>query len=85
VEHAGRFFGVFAMTGRFSAIIGPLLWALTVDLLDLGRPAAVLTLAVLVLATLYVYRVLPPGAASGQSIRDGRVGVGDLAGLATES
>jgi UMF1 family MFS transporter len=84
-EHAGRFFGVFAMTGRFSAIIGPLLWALTVDLLDLGRPAAVLTLAVLVLATLYVYRVLPAGPAPGLRISDGRAGVGELTGLGAES
>jgi MFS transporter, UMF1 family len=83
-EHSGRFFGVFAMTGRFSAIIGPLLWALTVDLLDLGRPAAVLTLAALVLATLYVFRTLPPGRVPGLRIRTGRRGVGELSGMPVE-
>ena len=64
-EHAGRFFSVFAMVGRFSAIIGPLIWALTVDVLRLGRPIAVATLAVMVLTTLYVFRGLPDSLANG--------------------
>jgi MFS transporter, UMF1 family len=64
-EHSGRFFGVFAMVGRFSAIIGPLIWALTVDVLRLGRPVAVATLAVMVLTTLYVFRGLPDSLALG--------------------
>jgi UMF1 family MFS transporter len=84
-EHAGRFFGVFAMTGRFSAIIGPLLWALTVDLLELGRPAAVLTLALLVLATLYVYRVLPGGRAPGTRLPADRAGAGEFARVVAET
>jgi MFS transporter, UMF1 family len=74
-EHAGRFFGVFAMTGRFSAIIGPLLWAVTVDVLKLGRPAAVATLVLMVLATLYVFRDLPESLAADvqMRLRDGMV------------
>lgn len=40
----GELYGVYAMVGRFSAILGPLVWALIVDQLDLGRPAAVATL-----------------------------------------
>ena len=68
-EHSGRFFGVFAMTGRFSAIIGPLIWALTVDVLGLGRPAAVATLTLMVLATLFVFRDLPESLVGNVRIR----------------
>lgn len=45
----GEFYGVYAMVGRFSAVAGPLVWALVVDVLDLGRPAAVATLALFIL------------------------------------
>lgn len=38
----GRFFGVYAMAGRFAAIIGPLGSALIVDGPGWGRPVAVL-------------------------------------------
>lgn len=44
-SHVGHFVGLFNMVGRFSAILGPLLWAIEVDWLDWGRPAAVATLA----------------------------------------
>lgn len=64
-EHAGRFFGVFAMVGRFSAIVGPLIWASTVDVMRLGRPVAVATLAVMVLTTLYLFRALPDSMVIG--------------------
>jgi UMF1 family MFS transporter len=60
-EHAGRFFGVFAMVGRLSAVFGPLLWALIVEVLDLGRPAAVLSLALMVIIARFVFRGLPHG------------------------
>ncbi|HEX7120026.1 MAG TPA: MFS transporter [Longimicrobiales bacterium] len=40
----GEFYGLYGMVGRFSAIAGPLVWALVADVLGLGRPAAVLTL-----------------------------------------
>jgi UMF1 family MFS transporter len=43
-RYLGAFYGLYAMVGRFAAIIGPLLWTLVVDVLDLGRPAAVLSL-----------------------------------------
>jgi len=58
-EHAGRFFGVFAMVGRLSAVFGPLLWALIVEVLDLGRPAAVLSLALMVIIARIIFRTLP--------------------------
>jgi UMF1 family MFS transporter len=43
-RYLGAFYGLYAMVGRFAAIIGPLLWTLIVDVLRLGRPAAVLSL-----------------------------------------
>ena len=58
-EHSGRFFGVFAMVGRFSAIMGPIIWALTVNAFHLGRPVAVATLAVMVVLARYIFRAVP--------------------------
>ncbi|MFM9107436.1 MAG: MFS transporter [Chloroflexota bacterium] len=43
----GQTFGLFSMTTRTAAIIGPLLWALIAEWIGLGRPAAVIALAVL--------------------------------------
>ena len=40
----GEFYGLYGMVGRFSAITGPFIWGLVVNTLNLGRPAAVLTL-----------------------------------------
>ena len=54
----GRFLGLNAMIGRFSAIASPLLWVLVADLLGLGRPAAVLSLiGMLIIARLVLHRV----------------------------
>ena len=47
-DQVGRFLGLYAMVGRFAAILSPLLWVLVADRLGLGRPAAVLTLLVLI-------------------------------------
>jgi hypothetical protein len=47
------------MVGRLSAVFGPLLWALIVEVLDLGRPAAVLSLALMVIVARIVFRGLP--------------------------
>ena len=44
----GQFYGLYSMVGRFAAVLGPVSWALIVDGLGLGRPAAVLTLAVFI-------------------------------------
>jgi UMF1 family MFS transporter len=43
-DRIGEFYGLYGMIGRFAAITGPLVWALIVDLLGLGRPVAILTL-----------------------------------------
>jgi MFS transporter, UMF1 family len=57
-ERVGECVGLFAMVGRFSAILGPLLWATEVDVLGWGRPAAVLTLALMALLSLVILRPL---------------------------
>lgn len=49
-EHLGEFYGLYATVGRFATILGPLVWALMVDVLDLGRVAAMVALGVFVLA-----------------------------------
>ena len=53
----GQFYGLYAMVGRFAAIVGPLLWTAVVDWLGWGRPVAILSLLVLVLVA---YVVLQP-------------------------
>ena len=40
-RHLGEFYGLYATVGRFATIAGPLVWAIAVDLLDLGRTVAV--------------------------------------------
>lgn len=49
-EHLGEFYGLYATVGRFATILGPLVWALIVDVADLGRNTAMLALAVFVAA-----------------------------------
>jgi UMF1 family MFS transporter len=49
-QHLGEFYGLYATVGRFATILGPLVWALIVDVLDLGRSAAMLVLASSILA-----------------------------------
>jgi UMF1 family MFS transporter len=48
-QHLGEFYGLYATVGRFATILGPLVWALIVDVLDLGRSAAMLVLAASIL------------------------------------
>ena len=55
-ERVGEFVGLYAMVGRFAAILGPLLWALVVDGLGLGRPAAVLSLLLMVAIGYWILR-----------------------------
>lgn len=49
-RYLGEFYGLYAMVGRFATILGPLVWALTVDVLGLGRPTAMGFLALFVAA-----------------------------------
>lgn len=52
----GEFYGVYGMVGRFSAVLGPLLWGLIVDGLGWGRPAAIGALLVMMLVAWVVLR-----------------------------
>lgn len=46
-RYVGQFYGLYAMVGRFAAIIGPFLWGFIVNTLGLGRPVAILSLLVM--------------------------------------
>jgi UMF1 family MFS transporter len=57
-QNIGQFYGLYAMVGRFAAIVGPLLWALIVNGLDWGRPAAVAAfLPMMAIAAWFIFRV----------------------------
>lgn len=53
-RHLGEFYGLYATVGRFATIGGPLVWALIVDALGLGRNFALGALAVFVIAGWWV-------------------------------
>jgi MFS transporter, UMF1 family len=58
-EHLGEFYGLYATVGRFATILGPLVWALIVDGLGLGRNVAMVALAGFVAAGWTVAGRLP--------------------------
>lgn len=39
-RHLGEFYGLYATVGRFATILGPLVWAIIVDVIGLGRRVA---------------------------------------------
>ena len=49
-RHLGEFYGLYATVGRFATVLGPLVWALIVDVLDWGRTAALGTLGLFIAA-----------------------------------
>jgi UMF1 family MFS transporter len=55
-RYLGQFYGLYAMVGRFAAIMGPLGWALIVDGLGWGRPAAVFSLMLMVIVSAIILR-----------------------------
>jgi UMF1 family MFS transporter len=55
-DKIGEFYGLYGMVGRFAAITGPLLWALIVDELGWGRPAAIVSLLVGVIISFVILR-----------------------------
>lgn len=55
-SHLGEFYGLYATVGRFATIVGPLMWALVVNVLGLGRPAAMTVLGLFILAGWLVLR-----------------------------
>lgn len=48
-RHLGEFYGLYATVGRFATIVGPLVWALIVDLAGLPRTMAMGALGVFIL------------------------------------
>jgi MFS transporter, UMF1 family len=50
----GEFYGLYATVGRFATIVGPLLWAVIVDVLGWGRVVAILALAASIAAGWWV-------------------------------
>jgi UMF1 family MFS transporter len=58
----GEFYGLYGMVGRFSAISGPLVWALVVGVIFAGNPDLGQPLGVLVLMTFIIisYLILRP-------------------------
>jgi UMF1 family MFS transporter len=57
----GQFYGLYALAGRFASLVGPLIWALFVDGLRLGRPLALVVLTGFVLVAIVILRPLPSG------------------------
>lgn len=55
-RHLGEFYGLYATVGRFATIGGPLVWWVVVDVLDIGRNAAMGALALLVGAGWWILR-----------------------------
>lgn len=55
-RYIGEFYGLYATVGRFATIFGPLVWALIVDGLDLGRSAAMGALACFILVGWWLLR-----------------------------
>ncbi|HEX6946931.1 MAG TPA: MFS transporter [Acidimicrobiia bacterium] len=55
-RHLGEFYGLYATVGRFATILGPLLWALVVDVAGWGRSAAMGVLGLLVAVSWLVLR-----------------------------
>jgi UMF1 family MFS transporter len=53
-KYLGEFYGLYSMVGRFAAVVGPFLWGFVVDVLHLGRPAAVATLLVFMVVAFVV-------------------------------
>ena len=68
-QHIGQFYGLYAMVGRFAAVLGPLLWALIVNGLDWGRPAAVAAfLPMMAIAAWFIFRVDDAGEPAAEAV-----------------
>ncbi|HEU4965776.1 MAG TPA: MFS transporter [Bacilli bacterium] len=62
-EKRGEFFGLFSLSGKVSAIIGPLVWGITTYLLrdygTIGSRIAILTLLIFILLGAWLMRYVP--------------------------
>jgi UMF1 family MFS transporter len=57
-EELGQFYGLYALAGRTASLVGPLVWALIVNVLGLGRPFALVVLLAFVLIAMAILRPL---------------------------
>jgi UMF1 family MFS transporter len=55
----GTFFGLYGLSGRLALLTGPLIWTLVSQVFGLGRPAALIALALLVLVAIALLRAVP--------------------------
>jgi UMF1 family MFS transporter len=55
-RHLGEMYGLYATVGRFATILGPLTWALIVDVIGLGRRVAMTALIGFIAAGWWVLR-----------------------------
>jgi len=53
-RYVGEFYGLYSMVGRFASIIGPFTWGYIAETLGLGRPAALISLLVLVVISFFI-------------------------------
>ncbi len=53
-KHLGEFYGLYSTVGRFATILGPILWGLIVNSLDLGRNVAMGSLILLLAISYYI-------------------------------
>jgi UMF1 family MFS transporter len=60
----GEFYGLYATVGRFATIVGPIVWALIVDVLDLNRAVAMGALAGFILVGWWLLRGIDDGIRS---------------------
>lgn len=55
-RYYGQFYGLYAMVGRFSAIVGPFMWGFIAKTLGWGQPAAVMFLFLWVAIAIVILR-----------------------------
>jgi UMF1 family MFS transporter len=67
-DRLGEFYGLYATVGRFASILGPLTWALVVDVLGWGRRAAMGALALFILLGWLNLRRVTGAASSSPSL-----------------
>jgi UMF1 family MFS transporter len=54
--HLGEFYGLYSTVGRFATILGPILWGLIVNTLNLSRNIAMGSLIVLLAVSFYIIK-----------------------------
>ncbi len=58
-RYLGQFYGLYSMVGRFASVIGPIMWGFIVNTLNWGRPAAILSLLILMIGAFILLLPVP--------------------------